>query len=118
MEMLRAFWDAAAEIDPDAPDEARTLRFGRHGEIAELFEAAGLVDITESTLTVSSTYARFGELWEGFLAGVGPAGAHLLALPADRQRLLHDRLFERVGSPSAAFSLSAVARCVVARVPQ
>ncbi|MGD8827000.1 MAG: methyltransferase domain-containing protein [Myxococcales bacterium] len=34
MEMLRCFWDAALEIDSDAPDEARTLRFRRPGEIA------------------------------------------------------------------------------------
>ena len=31
MEMLRQFWDAALSIDPDAPDEARVLRFGRPG---------------------------------------------------------------------------------------
>ena len=41
MEMLRHFWDAALTIDPDAPDEAGTLRFGRPGEIAELFDGVG-----------------------------------------------------------------------------
>ena len=57
MEMLRGFWDAALAIDPDAPDEARTMPFGRLGEIVELFATVGLGGIRESTLCVVSTYA-------------------------------------------------------------
>lgn len=117
MEMLRGYWDAALAIDPEAPDEARTLRFGRPGEIAELFETARLADITESTLQVSSTYRSFEELWEGFLAGVGPAGAHCLALSDEDRGRLRAELFRRFGSPDGEFTLGALARCVVARVP-
>ena len=117
MEMLRDFWDAALEIDPTAPDEARTLRFGRAGDIAQLFESAGLVDVVESTLQVSSTYTDFDELWDGFLAGVGPAGAYCVALPDDDRRRLRTALFGRVGEPSGSFTLGAVARCAVARTP-
>jgi hypothetical protein len=117
MEMLRCFWDAALHIDPAAPDEARTLRFGRAGEIADLFESAGMVDVIESTLRVSSTYAGFDELWDGFMAGVGPAGAYCLALPdGDRQRL-RAALFDRLGRPDGSFALGAIARCAVARTP-
>jgi len=116
MEMLRGFWDAALAIDPEAPDEARTLRFGRPGEIADLWASVGLNDIVESTLHVSSTYASFEELWRGFLAGVGPAGAHCVGLPdADRARL-RTELFRRFDSPSGEFTLGAVARCAVAHV--
>lgn len=117
MEMLRGFWDAALEFDPGAPDEARTLRFGRPGEIAELFGSAGLRDVVESTLSVSSSYASFEELWQGFLAGVGPAGAYCAALPEEGRRRLHDALFRRLGSPAGAFTLGAVARCAVATAP-
>jgi hypothetical protein len=117
MEMLRGFWDAALSIDPDAPDEARTLRFGRPGEIAELFASAGIADIVESTLTVASTYGSFDELWNGFLAGVGPAGSYCVSLRhADRDRL-RTALFARFGSPTGPFALGAVARCAVGRVP-
>ena len=73
MEMLRGFWDAASSIDSHAPDEARTMRFGRGGEIADLFDAVGLTDTVESTLRVSTIYTSFDELWNGLLAGVGPA---------------------------------------------
>jgi len=117
MEMLRGFWDAALAIDPEAPDEARTRRFGRPGEIADLWASVSLTDIIESTLHVSSTYASFDELWQSFMAGVGPAGAYCVALPEENRARLRDELFRRFGSPSGEFTLGAVARCAVARVP-
>jgi ubiquinone/menaquinone biosynthesis C-methylase UbiE len=118
MEMLRQFWDAALSVDPDAPDEAQVLRFGRPGEIAELFSSVALEDVMESTLSVASTYASFDELWNGFLAGVGPAGAYCVSLgDGDRERL-RSALFIRCGSPDGPFTLGAVARCAVARVPE
>lgn len=117
MQMLRLFWDSALALDPDAPDEARTLRFGGEGEIAELFTAAGLVDVQESTLEVRSSYNDVDELWRGFLAGIGPAGAYLVAQPADRQAALRRELLGRLGSPTAEFALAATARCAVAHVP-
>jgi hypothetical protein len=117
MEMLRHFWDAASAIDPGAPHEARTLRFGNPGEIAELFERAGLVEVVESTLTVSTSYTGFDELWSGFLAGIGPAGSYCMSLGQAERAALRSDLFERVGSPAGPFELSAVARSAVARVP-
>ena len=88
MQMLRAFWDAALTIDPESEDEARTMRFGGVGETAELLAAAGFTDVVETTLTVSTTYADFDELWAGFLLGIGPAGSHCVSLAeADRARL-------------------------------
>jgi SAM-dependent methyltransferase len=117
MEMLRAFWDAALAIDPDAPDEARTLRFGRSGEIAQLFASAGLEDIVESTVSTASTYASFEELWNGFLAGVGPAGAYCASLPTENRDRLRTGLLARLGSPIGSFTLGAIARCAVGRVP-
>lgn len=115
MEMLRAFWDAATALDPEAPDEARTLRFGRSGEIAELLDDAGLTEVREFTIETSSTYTDFDELWSGLLAGVGPAGAFCVSLDADRRARLRTILFERVGSPTGAFSLAALARGAVGR---
>lgn len=117
MEMLRSFWDAALSIDPDAPDEARTMRFGRPGEIAQLFASAGLERIVESTLRVASTYASFDELWHGFLAGIGPAGSYCVALSDENRARLRAALLVRLGSPTGPFTLGAVARCAVGRVP-
>jgi SAM-dependent methyltransferase len=117
MQMLRLFWDSALLVDPSAPDEARTLRFGREGEIAEILTQAGLDDVVETTLVVDSTYAGFDELWSGFLAGVGPAGSYCLSLSDDRRATLRDELFDRLGSPTGAFTLTATARCASGHLP-
>lgn len=117
MEMLRYFWDAALTVDAAAPDQARTLRFGAKGEIAELFTTAGLTDVVETTLRVSSTYEDFDELWSGYLAGIGPAGSFCLSLPERDRGALRAILFDRLGSPPGGFTLRATARCGLARVP-
>jgi SAM-dependent methyltransferase len=117
MEMLSHFWDAACALDADAPAEGRTLRFGAAGEIVEMFEASGLVDLEETLLTVESRYSGFDELWSGFMAGIGPAGSYAVSLPDERRERLRRDLYERVGAPTGPFSLSAVARCAVGRVP-
>ncbi|MDQ3616145.1 MAG: class I SAM-dependent methyltransferase [Actinomycetota bacterium] len=109
MEMLRHFWDAAVSLDPVAPDEA-ALRFGREGELAELFADAGFEQTTESTLEVVSSYASYDELWSGFLTGIGPAGNHAVRQPREKQDALRQALFEEVGSPEGPFELRAVAR--------
>lgn len=118
MEMLRAFWDAARVVDQHAPDEARTLRFGAPGEIAELFDGVGIVDVVESRLTVESTYADFDELWAGFLAGIGPAGAFCVALDDDRREILRSEIFDRIGAPAGSFTLSATALCASGTVSE
>lgn len=117
MEMLTCFWDAALTLDPQAPAEAQVLRFGRPGEIAQLLDAAGFKDPHETTLSVTSSYADFDELWSGFLAGIGPAGAYCLHLPVDARADLRSGMFDRLGSPSGPLSLAATARSVSARAP-
>ncbi len=117
MQMLRAFWDAALRLDPEAPDEARTLRFGGPGELVELFRGAELEEIEETTLAVESAYADFDELWATFLGGVGPAGAYAVSrAPADRE-LLRRALFDELGRPAGGFTLRAVARAARGRRP-
>lgn len=115
MEMLRRFWDAALAVDPDAPDEARTMRFGRSGELLDLLDQAGLQDTRETTLSVSSTYRDFDELWAGLCAGVGPAGSYCQSLPPPARDRLERRLHAELGAPTGSFALDAVARCAFGR---
>ncbi|MGH9132777.1 MAG: class I SAM-dependent methyltransferase [Ilumatobacteraceae bacterium] len=117
MEMLRLFWDAALEADPAAPDEARTLRFGGQGEIAAWLDDAGFDAVVETTLEVTSTYTGFDELWSGFLAGVGPAGSYCVSLPEAQRAAVREALFDRLGSPGGALTLTATARAACGRVP-
>lgn len=117
MQMLRYFWDAALSLDPRAPDQARALRFGGAGELVALFADAGLLDVQESTLSVASTYGGFEELWNGFMQGIGPAGAYAVAQLPDTQSRLREALFERLGRPSGSFTLTAASRVACGRVP-
>jgi hypothetical protein len=110
-------WDAALSIDAAAPDEARTMRFGRAGEIAELLDTAGLTEIAETTLEVHSTYRDFDELWSSLLAGIGPAGSYCVSLSDEQRTALRDELFRRLNSPAGTFSLRAAARCASGKVP-
>jgi SAM-dependent methyltransferase len=117
MEMLRLFWDAALDADHAAPDEARTMRFGRAGEIADWLGDVGLDEVAETTLAVTSTYTGFDEMWSGFLAGVGPAGAYCVSLSADQQAAVRQGMFDRLGAPDGALTLTATARSAHGRVP-
>ncbi|WP_323792725.1 class I SAM-dependent methyltransferase [Nocardioides sp.] len=109
MAMLRHFWDAAISLDPAAPAEA-TLKLGGPGELPDLFAAAGFVDVSETTFTVTATYTSYDELWSGFLEGIGPAGAYAVRQSPERQEALREALFVEVGSPAGSFELEAVAR--------
>ncbi len=110
MEMLRRFWDAARAIRSDAPDEAHPTALGGEGELAEFLTAAGFDEVAERTLRVESTYADAHELWQGFLLGVGPAGAWCVTLPDDEREALRREFLGRLPD-SGPVTLAAVARC-------
>lgn len=107
MRMLRAFWDAALALDPAAPDELVKLRFGRDGEIGALFRSAGLRDVRTGALDVEVSYADFDDLWAGFLAGVGPAGAWCASRDEEGRARLREGLRARLGAPAGRFTLPA-----------
>jgi SAM-dependent methyltransferase len=106
MTMLRVFREAVRATDPGAPTGSDPRAFGQQGEIADLFQSVGLEDVTESALDVETTYADFDEFWQPFTLGIGPAGAYVVTLDADRQARLRDEMRTRVGTPEASFTLS------------
>ena len=109
MQLLRAFWDAARAVDPDAPDEGRSMRYRRPEELDDLWRRAGLRDVETGPLVVETTYGGFDDLWEPLTLGVGPAGSFCSALEPKRQQTLRDELFSRLGSPEGPFTLRALA---------
>ena len=117
MEMLRAFFDAALEIDPDAPDEGRLMRFCREGELGELWVSCGLTDVETGALWSIAEYAGFDDYWEPFTTGLGPSGAYCASLDPERQEELRAACFRRLGSPAGGFTLRARAWYAVGRVP-
>jgi SAM-dependent methyltransferase len=101
---LSLFWDAARQLDAGVEDESQ-LAGSREGHLAQLFQAAGLHEIEESTLSVNVEHPSFEDWWEPFTLGVGPAGAYAAGLDAKRQARLRDLCREML--PAAPFVLSA-----------
>ncbi len=112
MQMLGVFRDAAMDTLPHLPHETHAIRFGREGELTELFDGAGFAEVVETVIEVQSTYSGVDELWAGFCAGVGPPGALVATLDDAARDELKAAIVRRIGSPSGPFTLRATARCV------
>jgi SAM-dependent methyltransferase len=84
MTMLRIFWDAVRQVEPDVQGE-HALPGTAEGDILACFERAGLTDIVAGTLTAHADYTGFDDFWEPFTLAIGPAGEHLLSLSPEQQ---------------------------------
>jgi SAM-dependent methyltransferase len=107
MTMLRVFWDAALELDPDAPDEGRVMRLSTAAELRDLWREAGLREVETGSLVVGAEYESFDDFWSPFPTGLGPSGAYCAALDETGQAALRAACFRRLGSPSGGFRLTA-----------
>jgi ubiquinone/menaquinone biosynthesis C-methylase UbiE len=107
MQMLRVFWDAALEIDPDAPDEARTMPWTTPEELEELWTKAGLRNVELGGLVVSAEYENFDDYWSPFPSGLAPTGAYYVSLAPDQQEAFREAGFRRLGEPAGPFELTA-----------
>ena len=103
---LSPFWQAASQLDPEVDDES-DLAGVREGHLAELFEAAGLHEIEDTSLTVTVEHPTFEDWWEPFTLGVGPAGKYAASL--DPKPLSQLRELAREQLPPAPFLLTAKA---------
>ena len=107
---LSPLWEAAHALDPEVEGESRLM--GSHeGDLARLFESAGLSAVEETALSVSVEHPSFDEWWEPFTLGVGPAGSYVAGLDGDRRARLRDHC--RALLPDPPFVL--VARAWTAR---
>lgn len=103
---LAPFWDAVHVIDPEAEDEA--LLSGAHrGHLTELFEAAGLRQVDEDSITVDLVHPTFDEWWEPYTFGVGPAGDYVHRLDDDGRVRLEAVARDRLGDGPFTVSASA-----------
>jgi SAM-dependent methyltransferase len=120
MTLLRAFWDAAREVDPDraaAADEGAVMRWCAEGELAALWHDAGLDAVRGEALVVRAAYADFEDLWSPLESGVAPSGAFCAALDPGRRAVLHDALRRRLGVGDGPFALTARAWAVAGLAP-
>jgi SAM-dependent methyltransferase len=100
---LSRFWNVLEEFDPAAENEGH-LAGAREGHLGELFQAAGLADVLQSSLSVGVEFASFDEWWAPYELGVGPAGAYVAGLDDARREELRDLCRARM--PQAPFAIT------------
>jgi hypothetical protein len=79
MEMMRLFWDAVAEGNPQdaALDEANRFPICRPGPLKDLFQSAGLANIEVQAIDIATDFSNFEDYWNPFLGGQGSAPTYL-----------------------------------------
>jgi SAM-dependent methyltransferase len=118
MTLLRAFWDAAGEVEPEraaSADEGLVMSWCSRGELERLWQEVGLQHVRSAALVVRAGYDDFDDLWGPLPAGVGPAGAFTASLPSEQRTALEDAYRSRLGVGEGPFELTARAWAVVGR---
>jgi ubiquinone/menaquinone biosynthesis C-methylase UbiE len=115
MQMLRVFCDAAVSLDPSAEKlDEKHMPLCRAGELAQLWEQAGLEDVGEQPLDFAMQFESFADYWDPFLLGQGPAGAYVRKIDGNSVQALRDEVKRRlaVTSEDMPFALPARAWAV------
>lgn len=114
MQFMRYFWDAAAALDPSAPDEGSRFPICQPEPLAALFAAAGLQDVEVRAVDIPTGFRDFDDFWTPFLGGQGAAPRYAMALPEATRSALREQLRNQM--PAAADgSISLIARAWAAR---
>jgi SAM-dependent methyltransferase len=116
MELMRFFWDAAVELDPQAAKLDEGVRFPlcRPDALANIFAGAGLNDVDVAPIDIPTHFTNFDDYWQPFLGGQGPAPGYAMSLDAPARVRLRDRIRERMRA-EADGSISLIARAWAAR---
>jgi SAM-dependent methyltransferase len=118
MEMLRAFWEAAAAGGgPTGGSPDARMRYRTREELEDLLRRNGLEGIEIERLAVETTYDGFDELWSGFQTAAGPTASFYASLDDEARLRVRAALSATLGDPSGAFTMRAVAWAVRGRVP-
>ena len=120
MELMRFFWDAAVELDPDAARLDEGIRFPlcRPEALVDLFASAGLSGVEVAPIDVPTPFASFDDYWQPFLGGQGPAPAYAISLGETARARLRDRIREHIRAEAdGSIPLTARAWAVRATVP-
>lgn len=90
VQFMRAFWMAAAALDPSARDltEDRRFPFCTPDQLSALASDAGLQSVECAPIEVPTVFRDFDDFWRPFTLGAGPAPGYCSKLePAARERL-------------------------------
>ena len=111
MELIRRFWDAAAELDPVRVadlDEGRRFSLCRPEPFGRLWTEAGFADVSVGEIKIPTVFSGFDDYWQPFLGAQGPAPAYLATLPEARRDQIRELLRSRLPTnPDGSILLSA-----------
>ncbi len=98
MDLMRYFWDAAAQLDAGARALDEGLRFPlcQPQPLAELFSGAGLQHVEVRAIDVPTRFRDFDDYWSPFLGGQGPAPGYAMSLDEPKRAALRDLLRSRL----------------------
>jgi SAM-dependent methyltransferase len=94
MEIMRFFWEVAAQDDPTVIELPEVRRYPLcHPEpLRTLFAAAGLDAIEVVGLESPAAFTDFDDYWQPFLGGQGTAPTYVASLPEGRRTALREKL--------------------------
>jgi SAM-dependent methyltransferase len=94
MELMRRFWDAAVDLDPDAAalDEGIRFPIAAPAPLASAWANAGLRDVLVNAIDVPTRFTDFDDYWQPFTVDIAPAPGYASRLPPERREALRERL--------------------------
>ena len=120
MELMRHFWDAAAEVDPAAAerDEGRRFPVCQPPRLSRLWIESGLARVDVEAIEIPTVFNDFDDYWLPYLGGQGPAPGYLKSLAEPQRDAVRKRLRERLpGGADGTIALSARAWAVRGLAP-
>jgi SAM-dependent methyltransferase len=93
--VYRMLWDTAAMLDP-AANERRAKSFSRPislpGGLGHAWQAAGLKDVVEDTLTIRMEFKSFADFWTPYEGRDGPIADYIGTLAASVKAKLREAI--------------------------
>lgn len=107
MEMMRHFWEVAAELDPEAVqfDEGRRFGLCSPQGLRELW--GGMAEVAVDAIDIPTVFDGFDDYWRPFLGGQGAAPGYAMSLSEDRRVELRESLRARLGEGRIALNARA-----------
>jgi SAM-dependent methyltransferase len=115
MQMMRLFWDAAAEVSPEDADidEAKRFPLCQPAPLKQLFGEAGLSSPEVRAIEIPTVFRDFDDYWLPFLGEQGAAPAYLATLDIKKRERIRELLRARlVTSADGSIALTARAWAV------
>lgn len=98
MQMIRAFWDAALEVEPSSTnfDPANIFPLCKKDALKELFCKVGFAKVESTEIEVDANFKNFQTYWDSFLTGQGTAPVYASSLEGAKLAKLRHILEQRI----------------------